>query len=80
MKKVFRIGSIESLQATASSYVPNELLIASRTGDKAWIQNLELSGASVKYFDGVLTISFNLRDGEFISLGDQQGIADKKFV
>jgi hypothetical protein len=77
VKKVLRVGTIESLQKGSSS---NEMFIASRMGDKAWIQNLEVSGAKISYFDGTLTISIPLRDGEFVSMGDQQGVADKRFV
>lgn len=77
MKKIIRVGTVDSLQAKASA---NEVFIASRMGEQAWIQNVELQGASVAFDGRALVITIPLRDGEFVSLGDHEGVADKRFV
>jgi hypothetical protein len=78
MKKTFTIGKLNSKNIKES--LKTSLIIAQRQGEKIHFSNMEAlpEGAVELEWNGKqLIMKFKLADGEFLALGDTQGVAKK---
>lgn len=79
MKKVIQYGTIQAIE---KSNAKNCLIVAGRTGKKAWIQNLETKGIQIEFDDkgNQLVLKIPLAEGQFVAISDAEGIAEQRSI
>lgn len=83
MKKTLHIGTISKLHKEIPS--ANGQVVLSRSGNKVWMQNMEIVPREKVSFEldeerHELLIRVSFRDGDCISIKDTKGVVDKEFV
>ena len=81
MKKVFVVDKLES-ENLQNSLLKKSLIVAYRKDNKLFYQNIEFhpkAGGSINFepMTGDLVIRVKLRNGDFLAIGDYDGVAEK---
>jgi hypothetical protein len=79
MKKVVYKSDLKGVEARAKA-AKNSLIVMGRSKKKLWVKNLELEGVELKFDPEteMVTMSFPLRQGEFLAIQDEQAMAEQK--
>lgn len=76
MKKIIRVTNLHNLDSRTAK---NSLITISRYGKSLWTQNIELDGCQIvpNLEKDEVSITFKLRDGEYLVMQDEEGTTDK---
>jgi len=80
MKKKMLVGALNDFEKMGTN---TSQIIASRTGKKVWIANIEFSpGIDVSQSESgeEILIRVRLKDGEYLVIQDEPGLSDKRML